>query len=90
MIFPLLVTFLILVCGWRAAWFWYGVLTITVLVPVGLLVRSSPEIVGLLPDGSEEQSDTPDRVERHAENVNLTRGEAVRTPTFWLLSLIHI
>jgi len=58
------------------------------LGPVSMLVRQSPESVGLLPDGdlpTEQESGTP--AESPAEEQNWTLKEAMRTPTLWLLAL---
>ena len=85
MIFPLLVTFLILNVGWREAWLWYGILTIVVLVPIGLLVRASPEREGQIPDGSEPTADEAIRAQRAPAAASVTRGDAVHMPAFWLI-----
>ena len=85
MIFPLLVTFLILNVGWREAWLWYGVFTIIVLVPVGLLVRARPEREGLVPDGATAPADDSSRPRPAPAPASLTRGEAIHTPAFWLV-----
>ena len=51
MIFPLILTFLITAVGWRDAWMWLGIAATAVFLPLSLLVRTSPESMGLLPDG---------------------------------------
>jgi MFS family permease len=85
MIFPLLVTGLILWLGWRDAWLWYGILTIAILLPTGLLVRGRPEQVGQLLDG--DRQPPPDSRTSLAANDerSLTRGVAMRTPAFWFI-----
>jgi MFS family permease len=85
MIFPLLVTFLILTVGWREAWLWYGILTIVVLVPVGLLVRARPEREGLVPDGEAPSASEAEHAQRAPSPVSVTRAEAMHTPAFWLI-----
>lgn len=80
--------------GWRAASIGAGVISILVGVPMGLLMRKTPEPYGLLPDG-----DSPDA--RHDESANskarpapqaaidFTLSEAIRTPSFWLIGAGH-
>ena len=84
MIFPLVVTFLIIGIGWRAAWLWYGVLTIVVLVPIGLLVRARPEQYGLVPDGSPEP-EPAHGAPRPQAVASISRDEAMRMRSFWLI-----
>ena len=88
--FPITVQALIEAVGWRDGWLVLGAVTLAVLVPLALLVRTSPEEVGLLPDGddpttrpSTEASSRP----AAAAEVSYSRGEATRTLTFWLLAL---
>jgi MFS family permease len=86
-VFPGLVSALVEAVGWREAWAWFGLLAGVLSVLIGLLVRTRPEDVGLLPDGAERPvprdgvlATVPVDVE-----VSLTRGEALRSPAFWML-----
>lgn len=89
--------------SWREAWAFFGVMTVLVaLVPSVILLRRIPEDLGLRPDGDErhvlvhpgppaygefvEEELTPYDLTR--VEVNLTSGEAVRTLTFWLLTVM--
>ncbi|MDE2899732.1 MAG: MFS transporter [Chloroflexota bacterium] len=90
--FPITVQALIEAVGWRDGWLVLGVLTLAVLVPLALLVRTRPEDVGLLPDG--DDASTPPSAATSAQpssvasaEVSYSRGEATRTVTFWLLAL---
>jgi MFS family permease len=72
--------------GWRAAWFWLGILTWLLLVPVlALLLESKPENLGLQPDGDAEGGGS--QATRGQADVGLTIGQAVRTPAFWIIAL---
>jgi len=54
MFFAPLVQHIITSYGWRFAWIFLGVLTWSiVLLPAGLLLRRSPEDMGMLPDGAQ-------------------------------------
>ena len=75
--------------GWEDAWIVLGVLVfVLALGPVSMLIRQSPESMGLLPDG-----DLPDHTEEgqyetpSTEEVNWTLREAMHTPTLWLLAV---
>jgi MFS family permease len=73
--------------GWRAAWFWLGILTWLLLVPVlALLLESKPENLGLQPDGDAEGGGGSQATRGQAD-VGLTIGQAVRTPAFWIIAL---
>ena len=92
MIFPLLLTFLISTVGWRDAWMWMGIASVALFLPLSLLVRTSPESMGLLPDG-DRPGETPrpsmggGRRPSPANERSFTRREALRTSAFWLVSI---
>lgn len=91
---PVVAASLIVWLGWRQTWLAFGVMTLGLLVlPALLIVRRSPEAMGLLPDGA-AQADAADDGAAQAvtggrgvgdQEANWTRGEAARTTAFWLL-----
>jgi MFS family permease len=85
-----LVALAVLTLGWRAAAFFSGI-AVLLLLPLSLFVHRSPESMGLLPDGERRSPDDGalGRVPPLAEAREFTTREAVRTPTFWLLSAFH-
>jgi MFS family permease len=92
LLFPFIVTFLLSVLDWRDAWLALGLLTLAVLGPISLLVRTRPEDMGLLPDGDTEPAARPDhdmraRVLVQRSERDVTRTEAIRMQCFWLLIL---
>ena len=85
---PILIHTLITQMGWRNTWLVLAfVIWIALLLPAALLVRRSPESVGLLPDG--RQASPQHQVEKSKadiiQEVNLSLGQASRGRTFWLL-----
>ena len=90
LIFPLALTLLIGAVGWRDAWFWMGIAATAVFLPLSLLVRTSPESMGLLPDG-----ERPGVASRGAGSPrggppaerSFTRSEALHSKAFWMLCL---
>jgi MFS family permease len=90
---PVLAAWLILTLGWRQTWLVFGCLTLVLLVvPALLVIRRSPESMGLLPDGTAEIPADDSRTnsdlgaaEIGAQEAIWTRAEAVRTSAFWLL-----
>jgi MFS family permease len=92
LIFPL-VALAILRLGWRHAALLSGVIVLA-LIPLNLLVRRSPESMGLLPDGDPRVAHNPPLVavrpvRRLRETEEFTAREASRTWTFWLLAAFH-
>jgi MFS family permease len=85
-----LVALAVLTLGWRAAALFSG-LAVLLLIPLALFVHRSPESMGLLPDGERRSADDASlgRVPVVIEPREFTTREAVRTPTFWLLSAFH-
>src|SRR5499426_3070849 len=76
------VTWLILTTGWRATYMVIAGLVCVLMLPLCLLVvRDSPESIGLTPDGGALKPSTgPAPIER------VSTGEAVQTLAFWQLA----
>lgn len=99
---PLIAHFAILANGWRTAWLMVGLTVLVVgFLPCWLLLVRRPEDLGLRPDGD----DTPVSGRREKRNETsasqiaypvpdtepaFSRGEALATPAFWLLSLFTL
>lgn len=89
---PIVAASLIVWFGWRQTWVIFGLVTLVLgVVPALLFIRRSPEEMGLLPDGSEEPVVSRVKQNRAAtdattnQDLEWTRGEVMRTRTFWLL-----
>jgi sugar phosphate permease len=68
--------------GWQGGFVFYGLFIVFVTVPIMyLLVRDTPESVGLRPDGiGEPEENTP-----QTDTSGLNLSEALQTRGFWLL-----
>jgi predicted MFS family arabinose efflux permease len=79
--FPL-VGALVIAYGWRFAWAMVGAALVAVLAPIAwLLVRSSPEGIGLEVDGR------PDPAPAEETATTATLPEALRSPAFWVFAI---
>ena len=75
--------------GWPAGWMAIGVTVLVVgFVPVFLLMVRMPEDVGLLPDGGVTATGATALTAK--PEPSFTRAEALRTKSFWLLSLFTL
>jgi MFS family permease len=75
---------LILRIGWRETMWWFGAVSMVVLIPLNILFhRHSAEHVGLSPDGPSARPVGP----LASPGAGATIGNALRTPAFWLLAL---
>ncbi len=86
--FPIMAHALISYIGWRNTWIVLALVIWVVLVPIVLLIRRSPESVGLLPDGKPPQQLEGQAVGARAstaQEVDFSLSEALRTRAFWLL-----
>ncbi|MDP7627797.1 MAG: MFS transporter [SAR202 cluster bacterium] len=76
--------------GWRTTMALSGIMLAAVVVPFAQLLRSSPEALGLNPDGDtpriESKLDEVD-VKPILSSVDFTVSEALRTKSYWLLAI---
>jgi predicted MFS family arabinose efflux permease len=92
LLFVPLTQILIDVVGWRAAWVWLAIIGAGLIVPLALLfVRRQPEDMGLLPDGAAQlaaASTSQLATAPPPDERSWTRGEALRSATFWRLVVV--
>jgi MFS family permease len=82
---PLLVNFLTRTVGWRHALELVGAMVAVVLFPVGILItRSSPEEMGLLPDGAAVAGFANVKPQA-ADSPSVGILQALRSLSFWLV-----
>ena len=86
-----LVALVVFTLGWRSAALMSGLAIWLVVIPLALVVRRSPESMGLLPDGAKPRGDSPrvaaGGVRQIARSAGFTTREAVRTPAFWVFTM---
>jgi MFS family permease len=88
-VLPMIGSLAMLKGGWPAGWLAIGMTVLIVgFVPAFLLMARAPEDVGLVPDGVRSIS----AVARHSVRPEpvFTRAQAVRTKSFWLLTLFTL
>jgi MFS family permease len=79
--FPL-VGYAVQTFGWRATWFGVGITICLVLAPLAaIIIRRSPESIGLMPDGVGRAVSEPD------ELAGYTWTAALAMPSFWVFAL---
>ena len=73
--------------GWRVGWQVLAVMAWTLIYPASLLMRRRPEDHGLNPDGKSDEEMASSGGDRARADFasSLTRGEALRTPTFYMI-----
>ena len=92
--FPL-VGFLVQEWGWRSAWFAIGATILVVLAPLAfIIVRRTPEAVGMVPDGERVQTGRQQPEGRRpvsTEGTDMLAGyswtEALTMPSFWVFAI---
>ena len=87
---------IVLNLGWRTGAVISGLVLIAVVVPTSVMIRRSPESMGLLPDGDSAPpaaaggslSDSGSiRFSRHITTVDFTAKEAFKTRAYWFLAM---
>jgi MFS family permease len=92
---PIVAAALIVWLGWRQTWVVFAFAAVALgVLPVLFFIKRSPEDMGLFPDGdggpvtvhatSTEKKKAP-AAQLGDQDIVWTRGEALRTSTFWLL-----
>ena len=82
---PIVLTGVIDVVGWRAAWVVAGVAIWATVVPIALFaIIDRPSDIGQQPDGGT----APVADTTHSPRASLTAHDAVRTPSFWAVASI--
>jgi len=85
---PIGVQLIIQSSGWRtAALALAGTVALFGILPSLRWLHSRPEDMGLLPDGEEEPASFDPARPVVQREVSWTRADALRTPTFWLVTL---
>ncbi|EDP64327.1 hypothetical protein BAL199_08898 [alpha proteobacterium BAL199] len=88
---PLIAHFAIVQDDWRAGWLAVGATVLIVgFVPNWLLMVRRPEDLGLVPDRRAVATAAGDPEPPALVEPVFTRAQALRTPTFWLLSLFTL
>lgn len=95
-----IIAWLITQFGWRVATLILGIATLAIPLPLSFLVRSTPEEMGLKPDGETTEpkhtASEPDYSLASAtddmslDEVNLTVREALKTRAFWIYAISMI
>jgi MFS family permease len=86
MAFPLLIHFFIDDYGWRGAWIALAIVVWIIVLPIAvILVRRSPESIGVLPDGDTMPVVDPQAKPASARIEGFTLKQAMATRSFWLL-----
>jgi sugar phosphate permease len=87
---PLIAHFVMQASDWRAAWVAIGATVLVAgFVPTWVLHVRRPEDIGLRPDGERARPRAGGGAASAAE-PEFSRGEALGTPAFWLLSLFTL
>jgi OFA family oxalate/formate antiporter-like MFS transporter len=85
LLFPVINAELLRAVGWRDGWFYLGIFTLAILLPLSLLVHRRPEDVGLTPDGDPIVVPTASGPEVTSER-SFTLREALHHRSFWLVT----
>ncbi len=77
--------------GWQGTFLGLGVVMLVVGIPLALVIRHRPEQHGYLPDGElpaiEETNEPVTEQYKHLTETNFTLRQALKTRTFWTLTI---
>ncbi|MEM8861281.1 MAG: MFS transporter [Chloroflexota bacterium] len=87
-IFLPLTDYLIRSFGREQAWLILALILGVITIPLhGLILRPSPESMGLEPDGQESHSANNTAAQNQSSTISITLAQAIRQPTFWWFGL---
>ena len=95
----IITVFLVDSLGWRPAFLVLGIATWCINGPLCLVFRNKPQEYGYLPDGDDPDEDPQSETNPNAkpgdkkvtstsDEISLSVKQSLRTPAFWLLSLV--
>lgn len=87
LIAPFAMTLVVDSMGWRNGYLFQALFVLVIVAPVCLLLRRTPEDVGLRPDGGPQPDQTSITVPAEDEPRSFTSRQALRSSGFWLLLL---
>ena len=87
LIAPFAMTLVVDSLGWRNGYLVQALFVLAVVSPVALIVRRTPEDIGLRPDGDPAPVGSNVDPSHEKEPPSYTSRQALRTPGFWLLLL---
>ena len=73
--------------GWRDVMLYSGIFMAVITVPLAMLIRTSPESMGLEPDGGNTPERGGNRRRTSTVPYDFSVGEALRTRAFWVLMI---
>ena len=85
-----IISFLALNASWRTAYRFIGIFSIFLAIPLLLLMRRTPEEIGLLPDGDKPKETLPGEeglAATEVPEINWTSSEALKTKALWLIGM---
>jgi MFS family permease len=89
-IFSPLAELLISTYNWRTSYIILGVTMLVVTITAALLVRQSPEEMGLWPNGGKPHSDPNRELDRQSRGERgFSLGRAMRTAPFWVIFMVE-
>ena len=90
-IFSPFAEFLISTYNWRTSYIILGVIMLVVTITAALLVRHSPEEMGLWPNGGKSNSDPGKELDRQSHGqIGFSLKRATRTAPFWVIFVVEI
>ncbi|VVS93529.1 MFS transporter [Desulfoluna spongiiphila] len=78
--------------GWRTAWLYLGLTAGALIMALSLVVKRSPAVMGLYPDGVSAQEHTERMAATESPAAparDWTVKEALKTPSFWCVAMAY-
>lgn len=83
-----LISFITQRYGWRNAYHVLGVFSLLLTIPIFLIMRKTPEEIGMLPDGLVQPENSEKEISDELQEYSWTFRNAIKTHAFWLLAVV--